>query len=394
MKKMKSETIYQIILSVLAGEATEQEQQTLLAWIGQSKANKHEFEKMKRLYQVSASKRKDKPAAYDVDQAWERVNRRTIGKKRDFTLKRWLPYAALVAILLSVGGYFIQKQVPSDFQAKVNVEDIKEPTLLLENGERIPLSQENFAIQRENTLIRNNSEKLTYETESKDVENGSQSPLNHLVIPKGSAYELKLADGTHVWLNAQSELTYPTRFSGCERRVKLKGEAYFDVTKDPDKPFFVETNGAEVKVLGTSFNVAGYEDESESSVTLIEGSVCVHVGDGEHFQISPDEQLTWDRQTRKTQKQTVDTRLFTSWIQGEYVFKDATLEDIFRKLHRWYDFSVTYDNEQLKQKRFSLAVDRKISLDQLLEIISYTSNVKLKRMENGIHVKQEEKEEI
>lgn len=389
---MESETIYQIILSVLADEATEEERQTLLAWVEQSDANKQEFEKMKRLYQVSISKGKKKPAIYDVEMAWERVNRQTIRRKKSPILKRWFSYAAMLAIILSIGVWYIQN--PSDFQANVNVEDFKEPTLLLENGEQIPLNQENFAIQRENTLIRNNSEKLSYEAEHNDAAKEKEYPLNHLVIPKGNAYELKLADGTHVWLNAQSELIYPTRFSGSERRVKLKGEAYFDVTKNPDQPFLVETNGAEVKVLGTSFNVSGYEDESEAAVTLVEGSVSVRVGDGEHVQISPDEQITWNKYTKQIQKQTVDTHLYTSWIQGEYIFKEASLKDIFGKLHRWYDFSVIYEHEQLKQKRFSLTVDRQISFDQLLEIISYTSDVKLERVGNSIRVKQEKKEEI
>ena len=216
---------------------------------------------------------------------------------------------------------------------------------------------------------------------------------NHLVIPKGNAYELELADGTHVWLNAESELSYPTRFAGEMREVRLKGEAFFDVAKNPDCPFVVRTDEVAVQVLGTSFNVSAYQSEQMARVTLVGGSVAVKANGGEEFRIVPSEQFCYNKESRKSGIRVVDTDLYTSWVKGEYIFKDAALEEIFNKLLHWYDFTVRYQNEQLKDKRFSLVIDRKISLEQLLELISFTSDVKLERSQgNIIYVKQKREE--
>ena len=113
----------------------------------------------------------------------------------------------------------------------------------------------------------------------------------------------------------------------------------------------------------------------------------------EEFRIVPSEQFCYNKESRKSGIRVVDTDLYTSWVKGEYIFKDAALEEIFNKLLHWYDFTVRYQNEQLKDKRFSLVIDRKISLEQLLELISFTSDVKLERSQgNIIYVKQRREE--
>ena len=162
--------------------------------------------------------------------------------------------------------------------------------------------------------------------------------------------------------------------------------------KNPEKPFRVLTNEIEVKVLGTSFNVSAYESERFTSVTLVGGSVVVQTDKGEHYRIVPSEQFTHDEQSLQSTIKKVDTDLYTSWTRGEYIFKDATLEDIFDKLSHWYDFTVKYQHDQLRGKRFSLVVDRKISLNQLLELISFTSDVQLEQYQGNIIVKRKGEE--
>ena len=166
----------------------------------------------------------------------------------------------------------------------------------------------------------------------------------------------------------------------------------FDVAENPEKPFRVLTHEIEVKVLGTSFNVSAYESERFASVTLVGGSVAVQTDKGEQFRIIPSEQFTHDGQSHASTIKKVDTDLYTSWTRGEYIFKDATLEDIFGKLSHWYDFTVQYQDEQLRQKRFSVVVDRSISLDQLLELISFTSDIELEQHQGNIIVKRKGRE--
>lgn len=126
---------------------------------------------------------------------------------------------------------------------------------------------------------------------------------------------------------------------------------------------------------------------------VVGGSVAVKANGGEEFRIVPSEQFCYNKESRKSGIRVVDTDLYTSWVKGEYIFKDAALEEIFNKLLHWYDFTVRYQNEQLKDKRFSLVIDRKISLEQLLELISFTSDVKLERSQgNIIYVKQRREE--
>lgn len=391
---MQSDTLYPIMLSVLSGEATKEESHLLDEWLASSDANRREFERFEMLYRRLQASGKEMRADYDTDQAWQKISRQTIGRKKTFTLRPgWRSYAAMVAIVLSVGLYFLcgPSETTEHRMAGLNKEEkFNQPTLLLENGERILLKQDSFSIQQGNMVIHNNSvNKLSYESDGKKGEKGESLSWNHLVIPKGNAYELMLADGTHIWLNAESELSYPVRFSGDKREVSLKGEAFFDVAGDPDRPFIVRTNGMDVKVLGTSFNVSAYESEPVASVTLVKGSVAVWTGKGERLKILPSEQLCYDKHTSGSTIQQVDTRLFTSWIKGEYIFHDATLDEIFGKLRHWYDFTVQYQEEALRLRRFSLAVDRKISLAQLLELLSFTSDVKLEKGENDntIHVK-------
>jgi len=381
---MNSETIYQIIHSILANEATDEERRIFTEWLDASDANRVEYEKLKRLYQVTSHRHKNK--TFNTEFAWQQVRKQTIAKKKTFRLPVWTRYAAMVAIIVFAGMIYFSKQ-PTSTIREVNMEEFSQPTLLLENGEKIALTEESFSMQEKDVVIKNDAKnKLVYEpqkeTQNKNVQN------NHLVIPKGKTYKLLLSDGTKIWLNSETEITYPTRFIGNKRVVNLIGEAFFEVAKNKEKPFIVNANGMEVKVLGTSFNISCYTTDKTFNTTLVNGSVSVKTNNKEPQTIVPSEQFTYYKESNETSIHTVNTELFTSWINGEYVFKDATLEEIVKKLQRWYDFSVNYEDESLKHNRYSLTAERNTNLDHLLEVISYTSNVKLERINNIINIKK------
>lgn len=391
---VNTENIYKIILAVLAEEATEEERAQLQAWLNTSEQNMLEFKQIERIYHLSEKSYTPTQKDFDVERAWMQVQQRITKKRRHLSMRYWLPYAAasLIGILFIIGGlYFIPQPISEDFVAQQTTEHFKEPTLLLEGGQQISLKEDSFLLHQNGVTIRNNKEsQLSYK--EKEQQSIKEITWNRLVIPKGNAYELILADGTQVWLNAESELSYPTRFTGNTREVKLKGEAYFKVTKNAEQPFIVKTKEIDIRVLGTSFNVAAYQTDLTTSVTLVEGSVAVSTGNGECHNIVPSEQFSYHKNINNTSIKTVDTNLYTSWIQGKYIFKDATLYEIFNKLAHWYDFTVEYRNEELQQKRYSLVIDRTINLHQLLELISYTSDVKMVQLGRNIIVEQEKQE--
>ena len=279
----------------MTGEATDEERHVLDAWLAESEEHRRQFAQVEHLYRLAHARHQVTDEAYDIERAVATGS--SADCREETSLDTLVVVCSSCAILVAVGFVWWKPATP-ERMAKVDEQNLDQPVLMLENGKQIPLKQDSFSIQHGNTLIQNNSQnQLSY----KKIEKNSASKTeeitwNRLVIPKGNAYELELADGTHVWLNAESELTYPTRFPNDIREVKLKGEAYFDVAKNPEKPFRVLTNEIEVKVLGTSFNVSAYESERFTSVTLVGGSVAVQTDKGNISGLSlPNSLLTTGR---------------------------------------------------------------------------------------------------
>ena len=370
---MESDKIYKIILTVLAGEETQEEHEQLSAWLNESEENRREYSQIERLYQLSSSSSSKKVSSYyDVEQAWKFVKGQTIDKRKSFIFRKWISYAAMLTLLLTAGMFYLYKQQLHSLSSQVNLEQLKEPILLLDNGETISLDKDTFSIENEHTIIHKKAKVLSYVPQEKEEQNIKTDRKNRLVIPKGKTYELKLSDGTHVWLNSESELIYPTNFTGNTREVILRGEAFFDVAKDASKPFIVENNQMKIKVLGTSFNVSGYAVDKQQNVTLVSGSVQVQMDNSSVFRISPSEQFSYDKEKQTTSIRVVNTELYTAWTEGKYIFKDARLEE-------------------LKNRRFSIVINREDNLKNVLEIISFTSNVKLVQESNIIKVECLEK---
>ena len=197
---------------------------------------------------------------------------------------------------------------------------------------------------------------------------------NQLIVPRGGEYRITLSDGTRVWLNAASVLTFPPVFAGNERKVRLVGEAFFEVTPDTARPFIVATARMDIKVLGTSFNVSVYEDEETVHTTLVKGSVEVQPVQQEAIMLKPGEQacLAGNRMTVKA----VNTRQFTSWIDGKFMFCNTALEEISKQISRWYDVDIFFSSEQVKTICFTGAILRFEPLEELIRMIENTSNVR------------------
>ncbi|MCR6722586.1 MAG: DUF4974 domain-containing protein [Chitinophagaceae bacterium] len=203
---------------------------------------------------------------------------------------------------------------------------------------------------------------------------------NSMATPKGRQFKMVLPDGTKVWLNAASSIRYPILFTGDERNVEITGEAYFEVAHNKSKPFHVKTSdGTDVEVLGTHFNINSYDNEESINTTLLEGSVRVTSKAG-NIVLQPGQQAQSNANGIISLKRTVNIDQVMAWKNGIFDFQDATLEEVMRQLERWYDIDVTYE-KNIPKLEFYGKMGKDLSLETVLNGLE-KSNVHF-RMEAG-----------
>ncbi len=301
--------------------------------------------------------------------------RRKANRRRSLVI-RWSRYAAVLLLLLSVGLYrFVQSRQPATDEMVEELASIRHKALLtLEGGEKIVLTDLNThqSESQRGASIEIKDDRITYSGEDTFKED---VPCNSLETPRGGMYTIVLADGTRVWLNAESRLRYPVKFTGKRRTVYLSGEAYFDVQPDAGHPFTIISGSTEITVLGTSFNLRAYP-EGDVITTLVSGSVQMseEVG-GQSVRLAPGEQGIFSESDGKMRKQTVDPYLYTAWKSGRIVFRDMRLEELFANLARWYDLEVFYLQPAVKDIRFTGDIDRMESFHEILRIIEQNRRV-------------------
>ena len=299
-------------------------------------------------------------------------------KSRRMTL-RWSIAASIILLV----GLFVGRTingVRDMHEEQVFVKNVMQPgtskaILMMADGKEVVLEQgQNLNILfNERVRVATSNRGIVYEEHGKGV---VTEEYNKLTTPVGGEYSLVLSDGTKVFLNADSELKYPVEFSDGKRIVDLKGEAYFEVHKDSSRPFVVRMNGAEVTVLGTSFNVNTYGDDGQIYTTLVNGSVRVSsVKNGQAEVLKPGMQSVMDVQSGQLTVREVDVEPYVAWREGRFVFRAMTLDLIMRQLQRWYDFEVFYQNSELKDYEFRGVIKRDMDLDKVLSVIKATTNV-------------------
>ena len=194
-------------------------------------------------------------------------------------------------------------------------------------------------------------------------------------VPRGGEYILVLDDGTRVWINSESELRYPVAFRDSVRKVYLKGEAYFEVKRDEKHAFVVETSELCTRVLGTEFNVQSYE-RREVNITLVEGRVAVNKnGNGAGVILKPGENASYNGDSLYVES--VDVLKYVSWKEGFFYYNNVRLEDILSELGRWFDFTVFYQNPEVKDYRFKFWANRKDTVEQVLERLNETGKLQI-----------------
>lgn len=206
-----------------------------------------------------------------------------------------------------------------------------------------------------------------------------------IYVPSGKHFNLELADGTRIVLNADTWFEYPSTFdSQPERRVKINGEGFFEVKSDTTKPFYVEIpNGESIRVLGTCFNVSAYEDNTENVTTLLSGKIAYHVPENNRtVTLSPNEQIRVDKETNKMEKYEVDAAEYSMWKEGVIYFNNEKLSVLAKKLSRMYGIDIQVSEEH-RDSRFSGMIRHERGIDYITKLLTTTSNIEC-IIENGV----------
>ncbi|MDP4227216.1 MAG: DUF4974 domain-containing protein [Bacteroidota bacterium] len=198
------------------------------------------------------------------------------------------------------------------------------------------------------------------------------------VNSKGVKACIILSDGTTVWLNADSRLKYPEEFKGNKREVYLEGEAFFDVIKNPNAPFIVKTSEIEIKVLGTSFNVSCYPDEANVTTTLVRGKVIIQKETNKSITteacLMPNQSAIFNRKDKKIILKKVDSRINSSWKNGKLVFSDESMDEVVKKLERWYNVKIVLKDKELKKYSYTATFEGE-SMEKVLKLLEISAPI-------------------
>ena len=297
----------------------------------------------------------------------------TIDAQQRRPARLWPRIAAAASILLfiAIGGYFIWHKNPVDSNLNITENDIppghNQATLTLGNGQKIVLTKGVYKNLSQGSTAININNSITYTSGSSNKEAGAIS-FNTLSTANGeqSPYPLVLPDGSKVWLNAKSSITFPTAFTGKQRIVKITGEALFEVAHNARQPFKVQTQKQTIEDIGTIFNVNAYADEPATKTTLISGKVKVN-----------DLFLEPGQQTDGNYVKTVNTKRYTAWESGDFYFEDDSIQAVMRQLSRWYNIDVNYEGN-LPTDGFTARISRSKNISAILQLLENTGGVHFK----------------
>lgn len=298
----------------------------------------------------------------DTDREWKRFSQRIQEPKKTaniFSIRNVFYAVASVAAVVLVA--FVFTQFPKQDDGMLAFESNDAPKEILMGNEEDDMEPIQSTAGITNTGIVVNSTKADF---SRVKATSGEPEMKTISTPRGKDYELVLSDGTVVLLNADSKITFPTRFTGNKRTVKLVGEAYFKVSKNKHRPFIVETGNLYTKVLGTEFNLKAYP-HSDVNVTLIKGSVAVNA-EGKEVMLKPGENAEYS-ENKDIEVTTVDTEGYIQWKDGYFYFDNVPLIDVVRDLGRWYNVNIEIRNNSLMSYRLHFIASRKASIKEFVD---------------------------
>lgn len=379
--ELYDENIAHIIRDLLIGEISEEENQVLEAWLKESEKHIVLFEKIKK--EICVSLEMPMFRTLDDEVAWQRFKIERRKRMKQHSIRRVLGYTAgiVLALVFISSFWFFREKEDAIFTASHVTSTIapggSRAILVSADGKIYELNE----VQKPGEIeivqgvsVKQNKGNLFYD--SIPITRQAALVMNTLRIPRGGEFKLVLSDGTKVYLNSATELTYPVVFSAEERRVRLTGEAYFEVAKNVDKPFYVEVDGIEVKVYGTEFNVNTHRGKCIQTV-LVNGKVGIKErGASDEIMMKPGELADFDKKIGKFRVEKVDIRRYVVWKDGYFTFENETLGQIMNTLSLWYDVDVAFQSESVKQFVFTGYMRRYNEIEEILDAITDVVGVK------------------
>lgn len=373
-----------LIVRFLKGELSLEERKKLDAWLD-IPSNKKLFERIcKRERIVESSLQFD---LYNRNAAWERFEKRIYGKTRIVRWK-WISIAAcFLPLLIGIGLLYRAKneKVISAGGERMITPAVSRARMQLPTGETIGLDNDTISSFHFLTgeMKRDSSGMLVFSPASATSE---KTGYYQVTTPRGSEFKMVLADGTTVWMNAGSSLRFPQFFTGKCREVYVRGELYFEVARDDENPFVVSMEGGyKVKVLGTEFNIRSYDGE-QCRTTLIRGKVSIE-NDSVQTILLPGQQAIQRKGQQCVEVEEVNVSEVVAWRRGVFLFDNTRLEDIMEELGRWYDVEVFFENQAIRDERFSVDIRRYSTIEEVLQLIESTNTVKMVVKERAVFVK-------
>ena len=320
----------------------------------------------------------------DVQAEWEKVreeiltepadNEETEEQKPARTIHLWsflsgVAAAAVIFILFTLFNNKTEENNTYVFSANQNTTEV-----LLSDGSN------QMEVVTDKRFDYNKSEAI-----ASDINRVADEKLLSVTTPRGKDYHLTLSDGTQVWLNADSKLEFPKHFKGSQRKVKLQGEAYFEVAKDASKPFMVETEYFNTTVLGTTFNIKAYTPK-DANIVLIEGSVRVASGK-QSLTLVPGQQASLNAKLSTLNVKEVDTYPYTQWREGFFYFEDQSLFEIMQELGRWYNVNIAFDDPQKMNVRLHFVCKRSQSLAEAIKNMNDLNVVNIELTKDAVVIK-------
>lgn len=387
--------IADLIVKSFAGSLEEEEEAKLRRWRDASERNEQLYQELLTLKGLGVQQ--EETAHFVPEKVWQLMQTKIQpGWKRHYIGRDILKYAAVVGIscgLAILAGRYFRDEIPGAEEGMIVAEaqipaiehGSSKALLVLDGGATIELDQESvFKVPDATVKNTGKSGVISYkkvgQSEKKEVK------MNRLIVPRGGEYNIELADGTLVYLNAESELIYPVVFTGDTREVTLKGEAYFKVTKNSRKPFIVKSDGILVRVWGTEFNLNTLRQQGYYAATLVEGKVEVGVPGGRTVFLEPSQQARVNCETSEISCMKVNTLPYTAWKDGKFVFNHEKMQDITLKLEKWYDVEFDYADEKLKDLKVFGIISRYEDITKVLKLLSAAKRVDFRYVNRKIEV--------
>ena len=384
------EELEDIVRRFYKNELLPGERKALLEWVEASKEHERSFREALRVEIRLNLAGQWERATRCEEEIWQSIRRHT--RRR----KRWLLYggisaAAMVALMAGIRLLWQGQEQPEAYRltpvAQVMQAEPGVPQALLKTSGGKTIALAAGETRRVATLagvdvVQDSTGGVRF---AKPDTLGMAVEMNTVYVPERGEYQVELSDGTRIWVNSASEISFPSYFAGNVREVTLAGEAYFEVARDSRRPFYVNIGNARVQVLGTAFNVSAYRDERTTEVALLNGKVRFDATDGKHV-LSPGEIAALDKAQGITEVREGDVASIIAWKEGRFYFEDMRMEDLALKLSRWYGVDFAFDSEAARELRFSGGMVKYRPLNYVLEMISKTTRVVFQERAGKVYV--------